>query len=87
LEEGDDEEEEDDESEDDSEDGGKRKKKNWNDYKIKEDVIDDAIIRREATVIELVKKLGMNRVIIFFNEKKECERMLTLFTIYGFKCV
>ena len=43
------------------------------------------MIRREATLLELIKRLGMDRVIIFFNEKKQCERVFTLFTIYGLK--
>lgn len=43
------------------------------------------LVRREATLLALVRKGFTSRVIIFFNEKVECSRMLTLFTIWGLK--
>jgi ATP-dependent RNA helicase DDX27 len=73
-------------SADDSDDSDVKRKKNKK-QKFKKRVIeqDEVLIKREATLLELIKKLGMNKVIIFCNEKKECERMLTLFLIYGLR--
>ena len=38
-------------------------------------------------MIDLVKKHFKQRVIVFFNEKLECHRMLILFKIYGLEAV
>ena len=45
------------------------------------------LLRRESTLIELVKKHFKQRVIVFFNEKLECHRMLILFKMYGLEAV
>ncbi len=47
--------------------------------------IDEVLIKREATLLELVKKLNMSKIIVFFNEKKQCEKLTTLFAVFGLK--
>jgi len=58
--------------------------------KEKEDLFDkytvDAFhVRREATLLALVKRAFHQRVIVFFNEKKQCQRAHILFAIFGLK--
>jgi superfamily II DNA/RNA helicase len=47
--------------------------------------IDSFLVRREATLLTLVKRGFHKRVIIFFNEKKQCQRAHILFAIFGLK--
>lgn len=65
------EDEEDGEDADDSEDSdGNPKKKKFRKRKPKnENRVNDIQIKREATLIQLVKTLGVSKVIIFLNEK------------------
>lgn len=48
---------------------------------------DDVLLKREASLLHLVKKHFHEKVIVFFNEKAEVTRMLTLFTAFGLKAV
>ncbi|CDW79227.1 rna helicase [Stylonychia lemnae] len=75
---------------DDSDDQKKKhnKKEKKQDFRKKKDQkpvhkLDPYLIRREATLLNLVKKHFKQRVIIFFNEKAQCHRMMILFRIYG----
>ena len=57
---------------------------------VKEDAfdkytIDPFLVRREATLLTLVKRAFHQRVIIFFNEKKQCSRAHILFAVFGLK--
>lgn len=47
--------------------------------------VDSFIVRREATLLTLVKRAFHNRVIVFFNEKKQCTRAHILFAVFGLK--
>ena len=47
--------------------------------------IDPFLVRREATLLTLVKRGFHKRVIIFFNEKKQCQRAHILFAVFGLK--
>lgn len=49
--------------------------------------IDPFLVRREATLLLLALKSFGQRVIIFCNEKKQCNRLHTLFTMFGLKAV
>ena len=52
---------------------------------MKEVPADPYLIRREATLLNLCLRYFKKRVIIFFNEKVQCHRMLILFKIFGMK--
>ncbi len=87
-EDGDDDEDDEDDGEpscDDSDDSENPKKSKKKPRTRRTEVVDEVLLKREATLLELVRKLGMNKVIVFFNEKKQVERMITLFLMYGFK--
>lgn len=47
--------------------------------------IDPFLVRREATLLTLVKRGFRERVIVFFNEKKQCQRAHILFSVFGLK--
>lgn len=47
--------------------------------------IDPFLVRREATLLTLVRRAFHQRVIIFFNEKKQCSRAHILFAVFGLK--
>ena len=49
--------------------------------------IDPFLVRREATLLLLALKSFGQRAIIFCNEKKQCNRLHTLFTMFGLKAV
>lgn len=74
-----------DDSADDASDKGKKKKPKKKEIVIKEVPADPYLIRREATLLTLVLKSFKKRVIVFFNEKVQCHRMLVLFKIFGLK--
>ncbi len=75
-----------DESEsEDGENKKKKKKKQKKEKEVKEVPADPYLIRREATLLNLCIKHFKKRVIIFFNEKVQCHRMLILFKIFGLK--
>jgi hypothetical protein len=65
----------------------KKKKKKNNSFEIKELPPDPYLIRREATLLNLVLKSFKKRVIVFFNEKVQCHRMLLLFKIFKLNAV
>lgn len=46
---------------------------------------DTFLVRREATLLTLVKRGFHKRVIVFFNEKKQCQRAHILFAVFGLK--
>jgi superfamily II DNA helicase RecQ len=54
-------------------------------YKINTAPINEHLIKREATLIALLKRSYKSRVIIFSNEKVQCTRLAALLNIYGFK--
>lgn len=72
-------------SADDASDKPQKKKKKTS--KPREAKLDPYLLRREATLMNLVTKHFKDRVIIFFNEKIQCHRMLILFKMYGLKAV
>jgi superfamily II DNA/RNA helicase len=76
-------------ADDDSDAEKKKKKKNKKkkDSEIKDVPPDPYLIRREATLLNLVLKSFKKRVIVFFNEKVQCHRMLLLFKIFKLKAV
>lgn len=79
---------EDDSSDDEEGTKKKKKKKNQkNELVIKEVPADPYLVRREATLLNMVLKHFKKRVIIFFNEKVQCHRMLILFKIFGLPAV
>ena len=47
--------------------------------------IDPFLVRREAALLTLVKRGFRERVIVFFNEKKQCQRAHILFSVFGLK--
>ena len=47
--------------------------------------MDPALVRRESTLLLLCLKAFKKRVIIFFNEKKQCSRVHALFAFFGLK--
>jgi hypothetical protein len=65
----------------------KKKKKKNKGFEIKELPPDPYLIRREATLLNLVLKSFKKRVIVFFNEKVQCHRMLLLFKIFKLNAV
>ena len=65
----------------------KKKKKKNKSFEIKELPPDPYLIRREATLLNLVLKSFKKRVIVFFNEKVQCHRMLLLFKIFKLNAV
>jgi superfamily II DNA or RNA helicase len=76
----------DDSSSDDSTSRKKKKKKGGpKEIVIKEIPADPYLIRREATLLNMVLRHFKKRVIVFFNEKIQCHRMLILFKIFGLK--
>lgn len=62
-----------------------KKKKGIKSGEIREIKPDAYLIRREATLLQLCLKSFKKRVIVFFNEKVQCHRMLILFKIYNLK--
>ena len=62
-----------------------KKKKGKKSGEIREVKPDAYLIRREATLLQLCLKSFKKRVIVFFNEKVQCHRMLILFKIYNLK--
>ena len=86
----DDDEDDDEPSADDDSDAEKKKKKKKKKnkgFEIKELPPDPYLIRREATLLNLVLKSFKKRVIVFFNEKVQCHRMLLLFKIFKLNAV
>ena len=61
------------------------KEKKEQEYKISVAPVNEHLIKREATLIALLKRSYKNRVIIFSNEKVQCTRLAALLTVYGFK--
>lgn len=55
-------------------------------YEVKKSEVNEYLIKREATLISILKKSFKRRVIIFCNEKLQCSRLLSLLTMYGFRC-
>lgn len=49
--------------------------------------MDSFLVRREASLLLLAMKAFRKRVIVFFNEKRQCERMGSLFAMFGLKAV
>ena len=49
--------------------------------------MDPLLVRRESTLLLLCLKSFKKRVIIFFNEKKQCGRLHSLFAFFGLKSV
>ena len=49
--------------------------------------MDPFLVRREATLLLLLLKSFGKRVIVFCNEKKQCNRLHTLFAMFGLKAV
>lgn len=47
--------------------------------------MDPFLVRREATLLCLVRRGFHQRVIVFFNEKKQCQRAHILFSVFGLK--
>ena len=47
--------------------------------------VDPFLVRREATLLCLVRRAFHERVIVFFNEKKQCQRAHILFAVFGLK--
>lgn len=47
--------------------------------------IDPFLVRREATLLTLVKRGFRERCIVFFNEKKQCQRAHILFAVFGLR--
>lgn len=72
---------------DDDSDAEKKKKKKAKKAptEIKDVPPDPYLIRREATLLHLCLKSFKKRVIIFFNEKIQCHRMLILFKMFELK--
>lgn len=54
-------------------------------YTVKLGPADEYLIKREATLISLLRRSFNERVIIFCNEKIQCTRLMALMTMYGFK--
>lgn len=54
-------------------------------FTVKKVAPNEYLIKREATLISILKKSFKQRVIIFCNEKLQCTRLLILLTIFGFK--
>lgn len=50
-------------------------------------LMDSFLVRREASLLLLAMKAFRKRVIVFFNEKRQCERMGSLFAMFGLKAV
>jgi hypothetical protein len=72
-------------ADDDSDAEKKKKKKKKGPSEIKDVPPDPYLIRREATLLHLCLKSFKKRVIIFFNEKIQCHRMLILFKMFEVK--
>lgn len=71
---------------DDSDDDEKPKKKKKKSEPVIKEVPPDAyLIRREATLLSLVLRHFRKRVIVFFNEKIQCHRLMILFKIFKLK--
>lgn len=54
-------------------------------YQVKKIPPNEYLIKREATLIAILKRSFKKRVIIFCNEKLQCTRLLALLTMYGFR--
>ena len=77
-----------DSADDNSDNEGKKKKpKQKKVFEVKEYPADPYLIRRESTLLSLVLRHFKQRVIVFFNEKVQCHRMLVMFKIFGLKAV
>lgn len=46
---------------------------------------DEYLIKRESTLLAILKRSFKNRAIIFANEKVQCTRLMALLTIFGFR--
>ena len=55
------------------------------DFVVRDAPLDEYLIKREATLIALLKRSFRSRVIIFVNEKVQATRVMALMTMYGFK--
>lgn len=78
------EEEESDEQDEDDIERAKQMKKDAQ-FTVKRTAANEYLIKREATLIAILKRSFKSRVIIFCNEKIQCTRLLALLTMYGFK--
>ena len=56
-------------------------------YTVKKVPPNEYLIKRESTLLAILKRSFKTRVIIFCNEKIQCTRLLALLTMYGFKAV
>jgi len=63
-----------------------KKQKVEMEYKVTKAPANEFLIKREATLITILKKSFKERTIIFSNEKIQCTRLMALLTIYGLKC-
>lgn len=52
---------------------------------VQKQLPNEYLIKREATLISILKKSFKTRVIVFCNEKLQCSRLLALLTMFGFK--
>ena len=55
-------------------------------YAVKKTPPNEYLVKREATLISILKRSFKDRVIIFANEKIQCTRLNALLTIFGLKC-
>lgn len=71
--------------------GGKKKKEESKEAEEEEFFdryrMDPLLVRRESTLLLLCLKAFKKRVIIFFNEKKQCGRLHSLFAFFGLNSV
>jgi len=65
--------------------GGARPGLTDKDFVVKDAPLDEYLIKREATLIALLKRSFKSRVIVFVNEKVQATRLMALMTMYGFK--
>ena len=55
-------------------------------YAVKKTPPNEYLVKREATLLAILKRSFKERVIIFSNEKIQCTRLNALLTIFGLKC-
>lgn len=55
-------------------------------YAVKKTPPNEYLVKREATLLAILKRSFKERVIIFANEKIQCTRLNALLTIFGLKC-
>jgi len=53
-------------------------------FTVKQAPVNEYLLKREATLICLLKKSFKSRVIIFCNEKLQVTRLMSLLSIFGF---